>query len=74
MPWATHVVRYEHLNDDLNKVLALINKGPIRVPRFNVSKCRNGARYQEVIDAPTRAFIEREFGEEMEELGYRWEE
>lgn len=71
-PWATHLLRYENLTADLNAALAEAGARPVKVPLNNVSKYRNGARYQDIIGPETRAFIEREFGEEMEELGYHW--
>lgn len=71
-PWATHILRYETLAVDLNAALADAGARPVKIPLTNVSKFRNGTRYQDVIDPKTRAFIEREFGEEMEELDYHW--
>lgn len=73
LPFCTHILRYENLEADLNAVLNLRGLGPVRLPRINVSVHREGLPYQMFYSAELREFVENEFGEEMQELGYAWE-
>ena len=70
---ATHVMKFEALEDGLNTVLALRGLGPVTLARENVSERRKNRPYQEFHDPSTRSWVEDRYGEEMEELGYQWE-
>lgn len=67
---ATHVARFEHLEEDVNKFLSIRGIRPVRIRLQNYSKSRKFRHYSEYYNSETRAFIEDKFGKEMEELGY----
>lgn len=74
--WGLHgddadvLLRHENLEEHLAAVL-MANQVPApAVPHHNVSRDRAGRPYQGFYDNDTRAYIERRFGTEMQELGY----
>lgn len=73
LPFTTHILRFENIQQDLNDVLALRGLGPAKMQLANVSTHRHKQHYTEVFDKKTRRYVYDRFGEEMEELGYHWE-
>lgn len=74
--WGLHgddadvLVRYETLDEGLAAVCEGAGVTAPTVARHNVSRHRDGRPYQEFYDNDTRAYIERRFGTEMQELSY----
>jgi hypothetical protein len=71
--FATHLLHFETLEQDLNAVLALRDIRPLTLTKKNVSESRAGRPYQDFHDLSTRLWIEKRYWEEMGELGYQWE-
>lgn len=69
---STHLIRFEDVEVNLNKILALRDLGPVSLDHIGGKKGR--LHYKEYHTPETRAFIEDMFGAEMQELGYAYEE
>ena len=74
--WGYHkpdlLVRYEFLELDLDIVLHTLGLGPVKLPKENVSKARNGRHYREFYTDETRDYIGNRFKGEIERLGYEF--
>lgn len=70
LPLTTHLLRYERLQVDLDRVLALRGLGPCPLGRVNVSQSREDADYRTFYDAQQAARVGRLFASEIERLGY----
>jgi hypothetical protein len=71
--FADELVRFENLEADVARVLAMRGLGPVAIAHHNVTKRRNGRPYQEFYDEETKAYIGERFAEEIAELGYAYE-
>jgi hypothetical protein len=71
-PYDPTVLRYETLQGDLNAFLANHQLGPVQLGRTK-SK-RNGEPYQEAFDSDSRQWVQDRYREEIDELGYQFEE
>lgn len=69
---ATHIMRYETLQQDFDTILALRDIISTTIRPVNVGHSRAKRTYQKVFDGETRAFVAGLFGAEMRELGYAW--
>lgn len=67
-----HVLRFETLQEDFHNFLGSRGFSVTKLPHVGIGTFRGGVHYQEVMTAEVRAFIEETFGEEIEELGYRY--
>lgn len=68
---STHLIRFEDLQANLNKILALRELGPVELP--HIGKKEGRKHYSTYHTPETRTFIEDMFCEEMQELGYGYE-
>lgn len=73
LPVATDVLRFERLGSDLNTALATVGLGPVTLGHHHRTEARAGRPYSEFYDSQSRAWVERQFGAEMRELGYSWD-
>jgi hypothetical protein len=74
--WAFHddycdrVLRYENLDEDLNRWLAEHGLDPVRVPRKNVTPHRQGMHWSRVFDRRSAGHLDKRFGDEIRRYGY----
>ena len=66
---ADQIMRYESLDADLSAVLG----EPVKVPEHNVTPGRNGRHYSEFYSPEAIKYIGERFAEEIDELGYKFE-
>jgi hypothetical protein len=67
------VGRYEHLADDLAAALARIGlPADLALPRAKATSGSDARHYSELLDAPSRARIERVCARELAAFGYQW--
>ena len=69
---STDVLRYESLEQGLQKLLNSYGLGPVILPKSNVNSHRRGRHYHDIITGSGRQWIEARFGPEIAELGYAW--
>jgi len=73
LPWTNRVLRYEHLQTDLNAVLVEVGLAPVTLEQVNVSTHREGRRYQEMYDPTLITLVRYHFGDLLTEHGYSFE-
>ena len=71
-PLASHVLRYERLDAELNALLEYRGLGPVELPELGVSENRQNRSYRIFYDEPAREYVEDRFHIEMAELNYSW--
>lgn len=64
------VLRYEHLQKGLDRLLDSLGLEPVEIPREHVSVTRPDAPYRELYDSETRSLVRELFGGEIERLDY----
>lgn len=62
------ILRFERLESDLSEWL---NVG-VELGRAHVSEKRGGRPYQEFYNEDSREWVQRQYGAEMDDLGYGW--
>lgn len=66
------LLRYEHLERDLNHILGVQDLGPVELPKVGVSEEREGRHYSRFYDHDTRHFVQWCFLPEITALGYQF--
>jgi hypothetical protein len=74
LPWTTHVVRYENLQEDFNAALIAADLPPTTLESFNVSHKREGRPYQEMYDSDLIHLVWANFRNDIIDNGYTFEE
>lgn len=69
-PFADRIVRFEDLQAGLDDVWG----GPVPLPHHNISKKRERRPYHEFYTPKLRSWVARHYAEEIEELGYSFED
>ena len=64
------VLRYENLQEELNRVLSCAGLPAVTLRRRNAGVGREGRHYSEFIGSDTRQYLEKRFGEEMRRFQY----
>ena len=65
-PYATHILRFETLQEDLNAALGF----DLSLPHENKSEHREDRPYQEFYDEETKEFVAKLFSKEIKQYGY----
>jgi hypothetical protein len=75
--WGLHrhtadtVLRYENLDEDLNRWLAEHGLDPVRVPQpLSPRRARDPAHYRSFVDRETARYIDERYGKEMDVMRY----
>lgn len=63
------VMRFEHLQEDFDKVLARLGVEPIEIPRFHITEGRT-ADYRDYYTPETRALVETAYRPLLDRFGY----
>ena len=67
-----HVMRFEDMASELERLQTRLGIGPIRMVRAKASYRRDSRPYREVLSPPDRAIIERVCARELDHFGYAW--
>lgn len=71
---ATHILRYETLEKDLQKASEIFGFSSPTLQVHNKTEKRNGRPYQKYYDEKTRQYVRWALHEDFEDFGYEWEE
>ncbi|TWA80495.1 sulfotransferase family protein [Azospirillum brasilense] len=64
-----HVLRFESLQSDFDRITQMVGLAKIKLPRINVRRFRN-RNYHELYDERSRQIVEQVFGPDLERFGY----
>jgi hypothetical protein len=71
-PHADIIIKFEHLEDDLNFVLSQRDLGPVELQHLRPTVWREKQSYREYYTDETRNYIAERFKGEIEEYGYEF--
>jgi len=72
LPYATHVIRFETLQEDYDRVFKQLRLPPMKLERIGACRYRTSEDYRDLYDYESMALVKAKYGDLMSRLRYKF--